>query len=155
MIAITVGIFLLATFVGLFNYLTPSGRVTVTGRVVEEKQQTVILKSNYEQATANAAELAVQVAYNAKRLADIQRLYASGANTEFKEQDTQVQYETVSAQLVAARRRNRASNSRSIPRSAASTRQSRSSRRNSITPPGKCRRRRCARPPTALSRLSH
>ena len=30
-----VGGFILATFLALFNYLTPSGRVTVTGRVVE------------------------------------------------------------------------------------------------------------------------
>ena len=30
-----VGAFILATFLALFNYLTPSGRVTVTGRVVE------------------------------------------------------------------------------------------------------------------------
>jgi multidrug resistance efflux pump len=34
-ISIAVGIFILATFLALFNYLTPSGRVTVTGRVVE------------------------------------------------------------------------------------------------------------------------
>jgi multidrug resistance efflux pump len=43
------------------------------------------------------------VKYNAKRLEDIQRLYASGANTEFKEQDTQVQFETVTAQLNVAK----------------------------------------------------
>src|SRR3981189_2426458 len=96
--SLLVGGFILATFLGLFNYLTPSGRVTVTGRVVEvtpnvtgqivaipvkpnvpvkanaglfqiapppfqymvaqlqaslaaAKQQTAILKSNYEQAT--------------------------------------------------------------------------------------------------------
>src|SRR3954453_2164428 len=30
-----IGGFILATFLALFNYLTPSGRVTVTGRVVE------------------------------------------------------------------------------------------------------------------------
>jgi multidrug resistance efflux pump len=28
-------VFILATFLALFNYFTPSGRVTVTGRVVE------------------------------------------------------------------------------------------------------------------------
>ena len=33
--AILVGAFILATFLALFNYLTPSGRVTVAGRVVE------------------------------------------------------------------------------------------------------------------------
>jgi multidrug resistance efflux pump len=34
-IAILMGAFILATFLALFNYLTPSGRVTVAGRVVE------------------------------------------------------------------------------------------------------------------------
>jgi multidrug resistance efflux pump len=67
------------------------------------KQQTEILKSNYEQATANVAGLDAQVKYNAKRLQDIQKLYAGGADTEFKEQDNQVQFETVTAQLSAAR----------------------------------------------------
>ena len=145
-----IGGFILATFLALFNYLTPAGRVTVTGKVVEvtpnvtgqvvaipvkpnvavktgevlfqidpapyqfkvvqlqaslaaARQQTQILKSNYEQATANVAGLDAQLKYNAKRLNDIQKLYSSGANTEFKEQDTQVQYETVSAQLNAAK----------------------------------------------------
>ena len=149
-ISILVGAFILATFLALFNYLTPAGKVTVTGRVVEvtpnvtgqivaipvkpnvpvkkddvlfqidpapfqykvtqlraslaaARQQTQILKSNYEQATANVAGLDAQVKYNTKRLADIQKLSAEGANTEFKEQDTQVQYETVTAQLGAAK----------------------------------------------------
>jgi len=149
-ISILIGVFILATFMALFNYLTPSGKVTVTGRVVEvtpnvsgqitaipvkpnvpvkvgdilfqidpapfqykvaqlkaslasAQQQTQILKSNYEQATANVAGLEAQQKFNAKRLKDIQTLYASGANTEFREEDTQVQYETVSAQLNAAR----------------------------------------------------
>ena len=34
-ISLLIGGFILATFLALFNYLTPSGRVTVTGRVVE------------------------------------------------------------------------------------------------------------------------
>jgi multidrug resistance efflux pump len=34
-ISVVVGAFILAVFLALFNYLTPSGRVTVTGRVVE------------------------------------------------------------------------------------------------------------------------
>ena len=34
-ISLLTGGFILATFLALFNYLTPSGRVTVTGRVVE------------------------------------------------------------------------------------------------------------------------
>jgi multidrug resistance efflux pump len=148
--SVFVGALILATFLALFNYLTPSGRVTVAGRVVEvtpnvtgqiiaipvkpnvpvntgevlfqidpapfqykvsqlqaslaaARQQTQILKSNYEPATANVAGLDAQLKYNTKRLADIQKLSEEGANTEFKEQDTQVQYETVSAQLSAAK----------------------------------------------------
>ena len=34
-ISVFIGAFILATFLALFNYLTPSGKVTVTGRVVE------------------------------------------------------------------------------------------------------------------------
>jgi len=149
-IAIVIGAFILATFLALFNYLTPSGRVTVTGRVVEvtpnvtgqiivipvkpnmpvksgdvlfqidpapfqykvsqlqaslaaAKQQTEILKSNYEQATANVAGLTAQQAYNKKRLADIQTLVSDDANSQFQAQDKQVQYETVTAQLEVAK----------------------------------------------------
>ena len=118
-VSVLVGVFILATFLAFFNYLTPSGRVTVTGRVVEvtpnvtgqivaipvktnvlvkandvlfqidpapfqykvsqlqaslaaAKQQTEILKSNYEQATANVTGLTTQVAFNKQRNADIQ-----------------------------------------------------------------------------------
>lgn len=149
-VSVLVGAFILGTFLGLFNYLTPSGKVTVAGRVMEVTpnvagqivaipikanvpvkagdvlfqidpapfqykvaqlraslaaalQQTDILKSNYAQSTANVAGLTAQLKYNTKRLSDIQTLYASGANTEFKEQDTQVQLETVTAQLGAAK----------------------------------------------------
>jgi multidrug resistance efflux pump len=149
-VAVLIGVFILATFLALFNYLTPSGRVTVTGRVVEvtpnvtgqiiaipvkpnvpvksgdvlfqidpapfqykvsqlqaslaaARQQTEILKSNYEQATANVAGLTAQQAYNKKRLADIQTLVADDANTQFQAQDRQVQYETVTAQLEVAK----------------------------------------------------
>jgi multidrug resistance efflux pump len=149
-VSILAGVFILATFLALFNYLTPSGRVTVTGRVVEvtpnvtgqivsipvrpnvpvkaddvlfqidpapfqykvsqlqaslaaAKQQVEVLKSNYEQATANVAGLVAQLAYNKKRLADILTLAADDANTQFQAQDKQVQYETVAAQLGAAK----------------------------------------------------
>src|SRR6266571_8367129 len=34
-VAVVIGAFILAIFLALFNYLTPSGRVTVAGRVVE------------------------------------------------------------------------------------------------------------------------
>jgi multidrug resistance efflux pump len=148
--AALVGAFILAIFLALFNYLTPSGRVTVTGRVVEvtpnvtgqivaipvrpnvpvktndvlfqidpapfqykvsqlraslaaAKQQTEILKSNYEQATANVVGLTAQVGFNAKRLADIQKLAADEANTVFQAQDRQNQYETTLAQLNVAK----------------------------------------------------
>jgi multidrug resistance efflux pump len=149
-ISILIGAFILAVFLALFNNLTPAGKVTVAGRVIEvtpnvtgqviaipvkpnapvksgdilfqldpapfqykvaqlqaslaaAKQQTQILKANYDQATANVAGLEAQYKFHAKRLDDIQQLYASGANTEFREQDTQVQFETVGAQLNVAR----------------------------------------------------
>src|SRR5215211_5726318 len=149
-ISVLIGGFILATFLALFNYLTPTGKVTVTGKVIEvtpnvtgqivafpvkpnvpvkkdavlfeidpapfqykvaqlqaslaaAKQQTEILKSNYEQATENVTGLTAQVAYNKKRLADIQKLAFDDANTQFQAQDKQVQYETVSAQLGAAK----------------------------------------------------
>ena len=149
-VAILVGTFILAIFLALFNYLTPSGRVTVAGRVVEvtpnvtgqivaipvkpnvpvkmgdvlfqidpapfqykvtqlqaslagAKQQAEILKSNYEQATANVTGLAALVAFNTQRNADIQKLTAEGANTTFQAQDRQNQYETSLAQLNVAK----------------------------------------------------
>jgi multidrug resistance efflux pump len=149
-VSVLVGVFILATFMALFNYLTPSGRVTVTGRVVEvtpnvtgqivaipvkpnvpvklgdvlfqidaapfqykvaqlraslaaAQQQTEILKSNYDQATANVAGLTTQVAFNAKRLTDIQKLAAEDANTQFQAEDRQNQYETALAQLNVAK----------------------------------------------------
>jgi multidrug resistance efflux pump len=149
-VSMLVGALILATFLALFNYLTPSGRVTVAGRVVEvtpnvtgqivaipvkpnvpvkmgdvlfridpapfqykatqlqaslagAKQQAEILKSNYEQATANVAGLAAQVAFNTQRNADIQKLAAEGANTQFQAQDRQNQFETALAQLNVAK----------------------------------------------------
>jgi multidrug resistance efflux pump len=143
-----VGAFILAAFLALFNYLTPSGRVTVTCRVVEvtpnitgqivaipvkpnvpmktndvlfeidpapfqykvaqlnaslagAKQQTEILKSNYEQATANVTGLVTQVAYNAKRLADIQTLASDDASTQFQSQDKQVQQARFAAETIS------------------------------------------------------
>ena len=149
-LSILIGAFILAVFLALFNYLTPSGRVTVAGRVVEvtpnvtgqiiaipvkpnvpvktgdvlfqidpapfqykvaqlkaslagARQQAEILKSNYEQATANVKGLTAQVEFNTKRNADIQKLAAEGANTEFQAQDRQNQYETSLAQLNVAK----------------------------------------------------
>jgi multidrug resistance efflux pump len=82
-----------------FQYKVTQIQASLTGA----KQQVEILKSNYEQATANVSGLTTQVAYNKKRLADIQTLAADEANTQFQAQDKQVQYETVSAQLGAAK----------------------------------------------------
>jgi multidrug resistance efflux pump len=109
--SLLIGGFVLATFLALFNYLAPSGRVTVTGRVVEvtpnvtgqivaipvkpnvpvkandvlfqidpapfqykvaqlqaslavAKQQVEILKSNYDQASANVVGLTTQVCHH-------------------------------------------------------------------------------------------
>ncbi|MCK1513887.1 HlyD family secretion protein [Bradyrhizobium sp. 190] len=67
------------------------------------KQQVLQLRASYEQASANAEGLSKQLDFNTKRLADIQRLTGEGAQTLFREQDTQVQVETVSAQLIAAK----------------------------------------------------
>jgi multidrug resistance efflux pump len=67
------------------------------------RQQVQILKANYEQATANVSGLTAQVAYNKKRLTGSQTLATDDANSQFQAQDKQVQYETVSAQLAAAK----------------------------------------------------
>ena len=145
-----IGAFILAVFLGLFNYLTPSGNLTVVSRVVEVTpnvsgqvvsipvktnvpvkagailfqidkspcqakvsqleaalaqavQQAKQRKSNYEQATANVEGLTAQLAYNKQRLADIQKLTGQQVQSAFHEQDTQVQYQTVSFQLEAAK----------------------------------------------------
>jgi multidrug resistance efflux pump len=149
-ISVFIGLFILAIFLALFNYLTPSGRLTVTGPVVEvtpnvtgqivaipvkpnipvkandvlfqidpapfqykvsqiqaslaaAKQQVDILKSNYEQATANVSGLVAQVKFSTQRNADIQKLAAEGANTLFQAEDRQNQYETALAQLAVAK----------------------------------------------------
>ena len=149
-VTVLVGVFILAVFLALFNYLTPSGSLTVISRVVEvtpnvsgqvisipvkanvpvkagtillqidqapfqakvrqldaslaqAQQQAKQLVSNYEQATANVEGLAAQLAYNRKRMSDIEKLTGEQAQTEFKMQDTQVQYETVNYQLQAAK----------------------------------------------------
>jgi multidrug resistance efflux pump len=71
--------------------------------LAQADQQAKQLKATYAQATANVEGLTAQLAYNTKRLADIQKLEQSDVNTVFKEQDTQVQFETVSYQLQAAK----------------------------------------------------
>ena len=145
-----VGAFILAVFLAMFNYLTPSGSLTVISRVVEitpnvsgqvasipvetnvpvkagtvlfqidpspfqakvnqldaslaqAKQQAKQLVSNYEQAAANVEELTAQLAYNRQRLADMQKLAGEQAQSVFRMQDTQVQFETVRFQLQGAK----------------------------------------------------
>lgn len=149
-VAVLIGAFILAVFVALFNYLTPSGSFVVISRVVEvapnvsgqvveipvktnepvkagttlfridptpfkykadqleaslaaAKQQVKQLAANYEQATANVEGLGKQLAYHTQRLADYSKLTGEGAQSQFRLQDTQVQYETVEFQLQAAK----------------------------------------------------
>jgi multidrug resistance efflux pump len=149
-VAVAIGLLILAVFLALFNYLTPSGRIVVAGRVVEvtpnvtgevialpvvpnmpvkagttliqidpqpfqykvrqleatlveAEQKAKQLKANYEQATANVEGLTSQPQFNKKRLADIQKLTMAQALSEWKQLDSLVQVETVSAQLQAAR----------------------------------------------------
>jgi multidrug resistance efflux pump len=149
-VTVLIGAFILAVFLALFNYLTPSGSFVVVSRVMEvtpnvsgqvieipvkpnepvkagavlfridpapfqykvsqleaslaqSRQQVKQLAANYEQATANVEGLGKQLAYHSQRLADYNRLTSEGAQTEFRLQDTQVQYETVEFQLQAAK----------------------------------------------------
>ena len=67
------------------------------------KQQVKQLKASYEQASANVEALEKQNEFNKQRLADIQKLTGEQALSVFRAQDTQVQYETVYAQLQAAK----------------------------------------------------
>ena len=71
--------------------------------LAQAQQQAKQLVSDYQQATANVEGLTAQLAYNRKRLADIEKLTGEEAQTVFKMQDTQVQFETVQYQLQAAK----------------------------------------------------
>lgn len=71
--------------------------------LVQAEQQAAQLKPNYAQATATVEGLAAQLAYNQKRLSDIRDLTHREATSLFREQDSQVQVETVGAQLQAAK----------------------------------------------------
>jgi multidrug resistance efflux pump len=144
------GVFILAIFLAMFNYLTPSGSLTVVSRVVEitpnvsgqvvsipvktnvpvkagtvlfqidrapfqakvkqldaslaqAQQQAKQLVSNYDQAVANVEGLTAQLAYNRQRLSDMQKLAGEQAQSVFRMQDTQVQFETVQYQLQSAK----------------------------------------------------
>ncbi|MBR0784126.1 HlyD family secretion protein [Bradyrhizobium iriomotense] len=149
-VAVLIGAFILAVFLAMFNYLTPSGSFVVISRVLEvtpnvsgqvieipiktnepvksgavlfridpapyqykvnqleaslaqARQQVKQLAANYEQATANAEGLAKQLAFHKRRLDDYGKLTSEGAQSQFRLQDTQVQYETVEFQLQAAK----------------------------------------------------
>jgi multidrug resistance efflux pump len=71
--------------------------------LAQAKQQVQQLKATYEQATASVEGLTKQLAFHEKRLADIRKLTATKAVAEFREQDTQLQYDTVQFQLQAAK----------------------------------------------------
>ena len=145
-----VGAFILAVFLAMFNYLTPSGNFVVISRVMEvapnvsgevieipvkpnepvkagavlfridpapfqykvsqleaslaqARQQVKQLRANYEQATANVEGLTRQLAFHSQRLADYRKMVSEDAQSEFKLQDVQVQYDTVEFQLQAAK----------------------------------------------------
>ncbi len=147
---VLVGVFILAVFLALFNFLTPYGSFVISARVVEitpnvagqiiaipvkpnvpvksgtvlfqieqapfqysvdqlqaslvqTKQQAKELKANYEQATANVEGLTKQLAFQTKRLADYQTMTGEGAQSEFRLQDVQAQYETTLYQLQGAK----------------------------------------------------
>ena len=149
-ISVLGGAAILAAFLAMFNYLTPSGAFVIVSRVVEvtpnvsgqiisipvqpnvpvkggavlfqidpapfqynvnqleaslvqAKQQAQQLRASYQQATANVEGLEQQLAYHTQRLADYRTLVSRDAATEFRVQDTQVQYETVQYQLQAAK----------------------------------------------------
>ena len=71
--------------------------------LAQARQQAKQLVSNYEQATANVEGLTAQLAYNQKRMSDMEKLTGEEAQSVFKMQDTQVQYETVNYQLQSAK----------------------------------------------------
>ena len=71
--------------------------------LAQAQQQALQLKAAYDQATATVQGLTAQLAFNQQRLNDMQKLTAQQAMSEFREQDTQVQFETVSAHLQAAK----------------------------------------------------
>ena len=96
-VSVLVGSLILATFLALFNYLTPSGKVTVAGRVVEVTPN------------VTGEVIAIPVKPNVPvKLGEVL----------FQIDPAPFQYK------VAQKPRNRAPNSRLIPKSAASTRRS-------------------------------
>ncbi len=70
--------------------------------LAQAKQQVRQLKAGHDQAVANATALTKQLEYHTQRLTDMRRLASTGAQAEFRLQDTQVQYDSVQYQLLAA-----------------------------------------------------
>jgi multidrug resistance efflux pump len=193
---VLVGAFILAVFMAMFNYLTPSGSFVIGSRVIEvtpnvsgqvveipvkpnepvkagtvlfqidpapfqykvnqleaslaqAQQQVRQLKANYEQASANVDGLSKQLSYHIKRLADYRQLVGEDAQTEFKLQDTQVQYETVEYQLQAAKAAQLNAKLAMDSEIGGSTRPSRRSRLSLPMPSGSLSKPRFARQPKA------
>jgi multidrug resistance efflux pump len=148
--SVLIGLLLIATFLGLLNFLAPVGRLTISGRVVEvtpnvpgqvieipvepnvlvrsgeilfkidptpyelkvssleaalagARQKVEILKSTYAQATAIVSGLEADVAFNTRRLADIEQLVSRNATSAFQKEDRRNVLATLSAQLIAAK----------------------------------------------------
>jgi multidrug resistance efflux pump len=81
-------------------------RITVRqmeASLAQAQEQARQLKATYNQTSATVEGLTSQFAYTQKRLADMRTLAGQQAMSEFREQDTQVQFESVSAQLQAAK----------------------------------------------------
>lgn len=70
--------------------------------LAQARQQVKQLKASHDQAVANATALTKQLEFQTQRLADMRKLASTGAQAEFRLQDTQVQYDTVQYQLLAA-----------------------------------------------------
>ena len=197
-VSLLVGGFILATFLALFNYLTPSGRVTVTGRVVEvtpnvtgqivaipvkpnvpvkkrrhpvsdrpgafsvqghaitgiargrkaERRNIESLITNRRRRTSRGSLHRPPTTRSASRT--FETLAADEANTQFQAQDKQVQYETVSAQLVAAKASQQSAQlamNSEISGVNTTVAQLQAQLDNAV---GNCRRRPFVRPPTAM-----
>jgi multidrug resistance efflux pump len=71
--------------------------------LVAAEQNAKVLKANYAQQTANVGVLDAQFAYHQKRLSDLQVALRGGAETEFRIQDVQNQFDTTANQLQAAK----------------------------------------------------
>jgi multidrug resistance efflux pump len=70
--------------------------------LAQAQQQVKQLKASYDQARANADALKLQLTYQTQRLADVRKLVSTGSQAEFRLQDTQVQYDALQYQSLAA-----------------------------------------------------